>query len=154
MKKIGLISLGFFIFDQIIKQLICSKLALNESIDVINSFFSITYVRNYGAAFSILEGNRFFLVTVAILVLLIIYFFFLKNKTLNKLDIITYSLLIGGIFGNLADRIIYGYVIDFLSFNVFGFYFPIFNFADIFIVTAAFLIIITTLLGDKENEKL
>ena len=59
-KKISLISFGCLLLDQITKLLIITKMNLNDSISIIKSFFSITYVRNYGAAWSILEGNTFF----------------------------------------------------------------------------------------------
>lgn len=62
---------------------------------------------------------------------------------------IIYGILLGGIIGNLIDRIIYGYVIDYLNFNIFGYNFPVFNFADICIVISIFIIIIEILKGDK-----
>ena len=76
-----------------------------------------------------------------------VYYFLLKNKRFNWIDIIIYSLLIGGILGNLFDRIMYGYVVDYFDFYIFGYNFPIFNIADIFIVCSVILIIIDTLRG-------
>ena len=77
--------------------------------------------------------------------------FFIKNKELKTLEIITYGLLIGGIIGNLIDRIIFGYVIDFFDFLIFNYNFPVFNFADIFIVLSAGLIIIDTFRGETHE---
>ena len=74
-----------------------------------------------------------------------VYYFLLKNKKFDWFNIIFYSLLIGGILGNLFDRIIYGYVIDYLDFYIFGYNFPIFNVADICIVISVIMIIIDTL---------
>ena len=70
----------------------------------------------------------------------------------TKLDIISYSLLIGGIVGNLFDRIFYKEVIDFLSFNIFGYMFPVFNLADTFICIGIFIIIIKLLKGEKNEN--
>ena len=68
-----------------------------------------------------------------------------KLDVIDDIDTFVYALLIGGIAGNLIDRIIYGYVIDYLSFNFGSYYFPIFNFADICIVLAALIILIRTI---------
>ncbi|NLM63023.1 MAG: signal peptidase II [Mollicutes bacterium] len=146
-KKIGLISLICLFVDQLTKFIVISKMSLFSSIEVIKSFFSITYVRNYGAAWSILEGSNIFLILFALSSLFLIYWLFIKNHKLSKLDIITYGMLIGGIIGNLIDRIIYGYVIDFLDFNIFKYDYPVFNMADVFIVVAVGLIIFSILRG-------
>ena len=148
-KKIFIYSFIFLLIDQLSKLLINLNMDLNESIELINNFFSITYVHNIGAAFSLLPGNRLLFIIIAIFVLGIIYLFFIKNQKLNKLEVISYSLLISGIIGNLIDRIIFGYVLDFLDFNIFGYNFAIFNFADSFIVISVSLLIIG-LLGEKK----
>lgn len=153
-KKIYFISLFCLMLDQIVKIVVISKINLNQSIDIIKNFFSITYVRNYGAAWSILQGNTFFLISVAILSILIIYNFFIKNNLLKSIEVIMYGMLIGGILGNLIDRIIYNYVIDFLDFNIFGYKFPVFNIADIFIVLSAGLMILMIVMEDDKNEKI
>jgi len=142
-----LFSVIIFIIDQLVKLLVGFNISLNTSISVINNFFYISNVHNYGAAFSILYGNRIFLVIVSIITLVLVYYFLLKNKRFKWIDIIIYSLLIGGILGNLFDRIMYGYVVDFFDFYIFGYNFPIFNIADICIVFSVILIIIDTLRG-------
>ena len=147
MKKIILFSLIIFIIDQFIKLFIGFGIDLNSSITIFKNFFYISNVHNYGAAFSILYGNRIFLVIVSIITLVLVYYFLLKNKRFKWIDIIIYSLLIGGILGNLFDRIMYGYVVDYFDFYIFGYNFPIFNIADICIVCSVILIIIDTLRG-------
>ena len=89
------------------------------------------------------------MVIVSIFTLVLVYYFLLKNKKFSWMDISIYSLLIGGILGNLFDRIMYGYVVDYLDFYIFGYNFPIFNIADICIVCSVVLIIIDTLRGGK-----
>ena len=112
-KKMTIISLLCLFVDQTTKYIITTKMNLFDSINIINSFFKITYVKNYGAAWSILEGNKIFLILVACSALFFIYWFFIRNVKLNRSEIIIYGILVGGIFGNLMDRIMLGYVVDF-----------------------------------------
>ena len=144
-----LFSLIIFIIDQIVKLLIGFLVGLNSSITIFDNFFYISHVHNYGAAFSILYGNRFFLILVSIVALVFVYYFLLKNRRFSWLYIFIYSFLIGGILGNLFDRIFYGYVIDYLDFYIFNYNFPIFNIADVSIVVSIILIIIDTIRGGK-----
>lgn len=154
MKKIGIVGFFVIIFDQVIKYLINNCLDLFSHVNIINNFFYIANVHNTGAAWNILDGNRFFLIFIAIIAILSIYLLFIKNKKLNKLDIISYGLLIGGIIGNLIDRIIYGYVIDYLEFIIFKYHYPIFNLADICIVISVILIIINSIIESRCKNKL
>lgn len=149
MIHIVLVTSLIVIIDQLIKIIVANNMILNSSIQIINDFFSITYVQNLGAAFSILTGNRIFLIFIAVIALIVIYKFFIKNIKLTKLDIFTYSLLFGGIIGNLLDRLIRGYVIDYLDFSFFGYDFPIFNLSDIVIVISAFVLVITMYRGER-----
>lgn len=141
MKKIAVISFFSLLVDQILKLLVSSIIQLNTSKEIISNFFSISLVHNDGAAWSILSGNRFLLILISVIALISIYFIFIKNNQLAFLEILAYGMLIGGILGNLTDRIIYGYVVDFLDFNILGYNYPVFNFADCCIVIAAGLLI-------------
>lgn len=140
--KISISSIILIVIDIVIKLIISNNLILNQSISVINNFFYITYVKNTGVAWSILSGkiNLIIVITLAIIILLIIYIF--NKKSYSVLEIISYSMLLSGSIGNLIDRIIYGYVIDYLDFNILGYDYPIFNFADICIVIGIVLILI------------
>ena len=115
---------------------------LYSSITIIPKFFSITYVRNTGAAFSIMENSRILFIIIGLLSIYLIWRYLIKDKKLNNFYITSYSMLIGGIIGNMIDRIIYGYVIDYLSFNIFGYGFPIFNLADSFIVVSIIMLLL------------
>lgn len=141
-KKITIFTLIFVFIDQMVKILLNNSIKLYDSIVILKNFFSITLVHNNGGAFSILENNKVLLIGVAIISLFLIIIFFIKDKKLNNFDIVIYSMLIGGIVGNLIDRVVYGYVIDYLDFNIFGYNFPIFNFADILIVVSVVLLFI------------
>lgn len=148
MKKILPISLLLVVIDQIVKIRVINKMTLQQSIIVINNFFNITYVRNTGAAWSILSGNVLLLIMISVIALGVIYYYLIKDKELNKINIISYSMLIGGIIGNLIDRIVHGYVIDYLDFKIFNYNFPIFNIADTLIVISIIIIGISLIVGE------
>lgn len=153
-KKIAIFSTVFIVIDQLIKIIISNTISLNDSIEVIKDFFEIANVHNFGAAWSMFNGNVIMLIIIGLAALIFIYFSFLHNKKLKKVEEITYSLLIGGIVGNLIDRIVLGYVVDYLSFNIFGYMFPVFNLADIGIVISVFIIIIMSIQEEIECKKL
>lgn len=154
-KKLFGLSIIFILIDQVIKLLISNNITLNTDITIIDKFFYITNVHNNGAAFSSFSGNTIFLIIMSIIALIVIYFCFIKDKDLSKIEVILISMLIGGIIGNFIDRIIFKYVIDYLEFIIFGYYFPIFNFADICIVLSIIGIIILSVKEDIcKNSKL
>ena len=138
---IYIFSLIIVLIDFIIKLFIKNNFIVNESIEVINNFFYITYCKNYGVAWSLLSGKQIIPIIIAIIVLIYLFFEIKKRKKLAKFDIIGYSLLTGGIIGNLIDRIFCGYVIDYLDFYIFNYNYPVFNFADICIVIGVILVI-------------
>ena len=149
MKKISLIALCFLFIDQLIKFIIVNTLKVGEGIVIIKNFFTLTLLNNTGAAFSILKTNTFFLIIISFIALILLYLFFIKPSELEKTDIWLYGALIGGIIGNLCDRIFRGYVIDYLDFNVLNF--PVFNFADLIIVVSVIFIIIKLTRREKNG---
>ncbi len=138
-KKLIIFGIIFLLIDQLSKGLISLYIPLNESIKLTN-FLSITYVQNIGAAFSILQGARWLFIILGIIALNIIYIFFIKDKKLTNFEIIIYALMLSGIIGNIIDRVLYGYVIDFIDITLFNF--AIFNFADSFIVISVILLVV------------
>lgn len=136
--------------DQISKLLVVNLLTKTDSITIIKNFFYLTYINNDGAAFSILVGKRIFLILIAVLVIVMLIRYIKKNNIQNKLELVSISLIIGGSLGNLMDRVIRGYVIDFLDFKIFNYNFPIFNLADTFIVIGVFLLLLKEI--RKENN--
>ena len=151
-RKVYIFSFIFLILDIISKLIVKSNMKLNSSISIIKNFFSITYVKNKGAAFSILSGKQVFLIMLGIIILIGI-FYYLKREKLNNLKVIYYSLLIGGIIGNLVDRIIYNSVIDFLDFKIFNIDFAIFNLADTFICIGVIIIVLESIMGGLHGNK-
>ena len=146
MTTIIYISILLLIIDQISKILVIKFLDMNNSIELIKNFFYLTYTHNTGAAFSILTGQRLLLIVIAVIILCLIFNYIRKNIVEGKIDRIAFSLIIGGSLGNLVDRIVRGFVVDFLDFKIFGYNFPIFNLADTFIVVGVILLLITTLI--------
>lgn len=144
MKKIIGLSSIFLLIDIVVKLLVSGNMILHQSIKIIDNFFYITYVKNTGAAWSILSGKQFFLILVSLVVIVGLIFYLCKKNAFSKVEIIGYSLLISGAVGNLIDRIIYGYVIDYLNFYIFNYDFPIFNIADTCIVIGIMLLFISS----------
>lgn len=153
MTTLLVISSLIILLDQAVKLLITHNLVVGESIKIINNFFYITYVNNSGAAWSILTGNRILLIVITLLVLFIIYKYLIKDKKLQKIEQIIYGLLVGGVIGNLIDRVVRGYVIDYLDFYIFNYDYPIFNIADAAIVIAVILLIYLIIKGDKYDSR-
>ena len=152
MKKIFLISGLVLIIDLVTKLIITSNIELNTSIVIIKNFFSLTYVRNTGAAFSALSNNTLFLAAISIVILGILISTLKNKKDYKKLEIIAFGFIIGGAVGNLINRIFNSYVVDFLDFRIFGHDFAIFNLADTFIVIGGIIYLIHCL-GSEKNEE-
>ena len=152
MRIIILISILTLSIDILTKQLVINFMIEHQSISIIKNFFSITFAKNTGVAFSLLEG-KVPLVIIMTSIIIILILKYIKTTNSNKYEIICYGLIIGGALGNLTDRIIYGYVIDFLDFNLFGYSFPIFNLADTAIVIGILTLIILNFIESRnENE--
>ena len=109
-------------------------------------FFSIDYVKNYGAAFNILNGSRILLSTISTIITLFLIYFILYKKNISNIDLFSYSFILAGTIGNGIDRITKGYVIDFINLNFIDF--PVFNIADISI-NIGLIVIIYGLIKNK-----
>ena len=151
-RKILLVCVIVLFFDQISKSIASAFLSVEESIVVVKNFFSVTYINNYGAAWSILKDKNVLLIILSLVSLLIIYrFMYLFKK--NKRNNIAFGLVLAGITGNLIDRWLFGYVRDFLDFNIFGYNYPVFNIADTAVVIGVILLIIAILKGEDKIGK-
>ena len=142
-----------FILDQVSKLIIMNTINLNHSVKVIGNFFKLTYTHNDGAAFGMFGGKILFILLVSILILgYLLYELFRNKKNLLIMDI-SLVMIIGGLLGNLLDRLYFGYVRDFFDFNIFGYDAAIFNIGDISIVIGAFIFFISIFLeGKNENS--
>ena len=123
-------SIFLLIIDQVSKAMIVSQFDLYESISVA-SFFNLTFVVNYGFAFGFLNSPSLNQIIVSIVILsIIIYFLYLLIKTQDHFFKISLVLILSGAVGNFLDRIIRGYVVDFIDIYVFNYHWPAFNIAD------------------------
>ena len=146
MKTSIIISILVALLDQIIKFFIDKKVLFRE---VIPDLFNIHKVYNYGVAFSFLENKRYLILLFSII---LIYFLFNLRKDLpktKKYDIL-FGVILGGILGNLIDRIFRGFVIDYFEIFLGQYSFPIFNLADICITLGIIIMILIMSLGDKK----
>lgn len=140
-------------FDQISKFIVNSTVKFGYTKSIIPNFFSITNARNYGAAWSMLWNQKHYIILITCVALLFVIFLLYKEKNNTKYKSIYYGLLIGGIIGNLIDRVFLGYVVDFLDFTFFGFHYPIFNISDVAIVISVLLICAECFLPDSVFNK-
>ena len=152
-KQIYILGIILFLIDQILKRLVCSFMILYEEKEIIPNFFSLLYVKNTGAAFSIFENNTFFLIIISILFMIGVIFYIKRENYYTFLAKVSLGFLLGGIWGNLFDRIFYHGVIDYLSFRIFHYDFPIFNFADILITTGIILFMLDTFFPKTKDKK-
>lgn len=156
MKKKNIITIFMFLLlisvDQMSKILITSNIKLYESINIIPNFFRLTYSKNFGAAFGILEGKRYLFIMFSIIALIFLIYELLYKKN-NKLYHYSLILIISGIVGNFIDRLFYGFVRDFFDFTLFGYETAIFNLADSFIVIGVILFIMSLIMEEKNENK-
>lgn len=132
--------------DQISKSMIHGSMTLHSSRAVIPGFFNLSYVRNRGAIFGFFSQSQdklvFLLLTAASLAALsIVLYYFLKAPSSEKMMKYSLALILAGAFGNQIDRILRGYVVDFLDFHVKQMHWPFFNIADSCITVGALILI-------------
>jgi signal peptidase II len=147
---------SILVLDQIIKAVVERTVPLYGSIPVIPGFFSITNIRNTGAAFGLFGGNAtifrtlfFTAVTVGALVLILVIFKKIReNRILLPLSLV---MIMAGAVGNLVDRIRLGYVTDFLDFYWRAYHWPAFNIADSAITVGVLLLFIDNLLPQRKE---
>lgn len=137
--------------DQWTKWAITHTLFLHEKIEIIAHFFSLTYVQNTGAGFSLFEGfGILFFAVLTIAALVVIVWLFIRSDDVRAQ--LCLALVFSGAAGNFIDRLRFGYVRDFLSFRIFGWDFPVFNIADI-CITVGFGCLIACMIYDEVQER-
>lgn len=141
--------------DQCLKVVVDNKIELGKVIEVIKfgsfKLFSLTHIRNTGAAWSIMSGKTWFLVLLPIVVCIAGIVYMYKIRKGSKLEMISVAMIISGGVGNLIDRVRMHEVIDYIKFEPINF--PIFNFADICIVIGAILFCLSIIISDVKKSK-
>lgn len=143
-----LIMVGVFLVDQVSKLYLISIMEPGESTPVLENIFHITYVKNPGAAFGILEHQTGLFIGIAVLLVMAVLYYYPRLPAGHRLMRIGIGLQLGGALGNMLDRLRVGYVIDFLDFRIW----PVFNVADMAIVIGVGLLL-WEILYMPENEK-
>jgi signal peptidase II len=145
-----LFSALLIIFDFITKHLAYTFLAGGKIMVIIPGILRLLYLKNTGAAFGILRGNQFFLISISLLVAVYIFYYVRHECPVNRMQLTGLTFLFGGTVGNLLNRIFTGGVIDF--FDLYNRW-PVFNFADIFINVGVALVIISILRDSYHKKK-
>ncbi|MBP9722498.1 MAG: signal peptidase II [Gammaproteobacteria bacterium] len=140
-----------FIVDQISKGLILDNLLLHKELavfkiltDKLNFGFNLFLTYNYGTSFSLIKiasgSTVFLLIATSVIISLILSYWLLKESSSNKFAVFALSLVIGGALGNIYDRLLLGYVIDFLDLYIGKYHWPVFNIADVAISVGAVIL--------------
>lgn len=140
------------IIDQIIKYLVVSNISIGSKKIIIDNFLKFIYIRNTGAAFGILSGNIIFLIFITVLLIFYIVNEMKKNIN-NNLSLLSFSLILSGALGNLIDRVVRGYVVDYISFTLFNREMSVFNLADTYI-TIGVVLLIYIVIKEGKNERI
>lgn len=136
------------VLDQFIKFGVKSGIAENARIETFLPFLTLTNVRNFGAALGMLANGRYILIAVTLLIIIYFLYLIFIKKIRSHLFLIASSLIIGGGIGNLIDRLLLGYVVDYLSLSFFP---PVCNFADYSITAGIILLAIFVLKSDNKT---
>ena len=147
-----LIASLIFLLDQFTKMQVVQNLYLGQR-NELTVFFNLVHVRNYGAAFSFLSEaggwQRWFLASVSAVASMVIVYWIKKSDEKKYLETLSLIIILGGALGNFYDRLILGYVIDFLDFHWSGVHFPAFNIADTAITIGAILFLADNLIFNR-----
>ncbi|WP_313347099.1 signal peptidase II [Sedimentibacter sp.] len=151
----GLIFVSSILADQVTKAWAVNTLKDGSSIKIIGNFLRFTYAENRGAAFSILQNQRWFFIIATVVMLIVLAYIFFRTKNINKLSRLSIAMIAGGAIGNFIDRLMLGYVIDFIDVRFGSFYnFPIFNIADSFVVCGTILMVFLILFNKFEKSEI
>ena len=139
------LSVFLLVLDQITKVVISNTFDMHERLQVL-PVFELTLVHNHGAAFSFLADQggwqRWFLAGISVVISAVLVVWLYRIPKSDKWMAICLAAILGGALGNLVDRVLYGYVVDFLSFHWGDSYYPSFNIADMAISLGAFMMVV------------
>ena len=136
---------GVAVLDQFTKHVVATTFAPGESRIVIPHVLWFTYVQNHAGAFGMFGSNAALLIVLAVAVLGLFWFSFRNSAAQSRTVRIAFGAIAGGAIGNIADRLHYGYVVDFIDLR----WWPVFNVADSCITIGVALLIVTTLSGQR-----
>lgn len=146
----GIIAAMVILADQATKFLIENTFSLTDSITFIPGIIDFVYVQNTGAAFSMLNRHTWILAIISVVFSIAIILYLIKSQPQDILMNLCGGLILGGAIGNGIDRVMKGFVVDFIEFTFFNF--PVFNIADIAITVGGVLVVIAVMKKDKKTE--
>jgi signal peptidase II len=146
----GFIIAAVVVADQLSKYAVQSTCILNQTIPFLPGLLDLTYVHNYGAAFSILQNRQLFLIvfTSAAMLAITIYVF-KQHKKLPRAEVAAFALIVGGGLGNLINRVDHGYVVDFINI----YFLPVFNVADMAVCAGSALLLYSVIILEPKLDK-
>lgn len=151
------VSLVVIVLDQATKFLASGMLILHDPVALL-PFFNLTLMHNTGAAFSFLAGasgwQRWFFTVLAVIVSIVLVVWLRRLQPQEKWMAAALALVLGGAVGNLIDRLMYGYVVDFIQLYYKDWYYPAFNIADSAITVGAVMLVIDTLRSKEKQGRL
>lgn len=160
MVAIAITAVIAFLFDRISKIIMVDCVfkiqslsidSIAETVPVIKDVLHFSYLSNDGMAFGMFPDNKALLITLCLVILAIIGFVIYKTKPEKMPEKISYGMIIGGAVGNLVDRIMHGFVIDFIDVRFIDY--PTFNVADCFVVIGAILLCVCVIFFDKKEDE-
>lgn len=138
----AVLAITIIFIDQLSKLWVRSYFTKVEKLSIIKDYFYLTFVKNRGAAFGILKGQRIFFIIITFLFLLFLFYLYKKELPKNNKNKTAVAFLLGGSISNFIDRFFFHYVIDFIAFDFFNFYqFPVINIADFFIFLGTIILL-------------
>ncbi len=150
----AVLNVFLILLDQFIKWVVESNMNLHDSFIVVSDFLRITYLQNYGAAFSILSGQKIILIIVTLLIISFLIVFVIKKQIKDLFYLISITMITSGGIGNLIDRIFRGYVVDYFDVTFWPFNdFAIFNFADCLVVVGTIIFVIKFIINEFVQNK-
>jgi len=150
MFKYYIIAATIVIIDQITKFLTVQNIPLGDSMEIIPGIFSLTYIQNTGAAWSILEGQMWFFYIITLIVVVMLIYFLHKEAKDEPLFALAISFILGGALGNFVDRLHLQYVIDMFQLDFISF--PIFNIADSALTVGVIIMLLYVLKDEFFNK--
>ena len=141
---------GLLVLDQVVKYIVRAKMALGQSIPLLDGVFHLTYVQNTGAAFNMFEGMQTFLQVVPFAALIFAVWYMERHLNTHWTQPLALILVISGGLGNLIDRVLMGFVTDMFDFCLIDF--PVFNVADIYVSLSVVALFALMIFKYKEED--
>ncbi|HFI0041999.1 TPA: signal peptidase II [Streptococcus suis] len=153
MRKFGfpIVAAVLIVLDQLVKTWTVANIALDTVEPFLPGFMSLAYLRNYGAAWSILQNQQWFFTIVTIAVVTGLIWYYIKQIQGNIWTLFSLSLMIAGALGNFIDRIRLGYVVDMFHLDFISF--PVFNVADICLSVGVGILFICIMKEESNGSK-